>query len=286
MTGPPGSGARHARRADRRPVAAAAARGHVARREHRVGRGRAERRGPDAVAAVSRAAPHELRRRARRGRGSATRPREISLAHRGVLFLDELPEFGRDALSRRCASRFEQRREVARARSSRRSRGVPARGRDEDPCPCGYRGDGGATAASAALAARAIRGAGSCRAPLDRFDLQIDVPRVSFDDIADPRPPARSAAIREVVTRARERQFAHAPASSTRGSTRGPSWRVVTLGRAERAAETRGGSIPAQRAAHCACSRSRARSADLAASDDVVGEHVAEALRLRCRERT
>jgi len=219
------------------------------------------------------------------GGGGRPRPGEVSLAHRGVLFLDELPEFGRDALE---ALREPLESGIARISRVREQIAFPAEFQlvaAMNPCPCGYRGDG--TDRCKCSPWRLEQYAGRISGPLlDRFDLHIDVPRVSFDDIADPATPGESLAIRAAVTRARDRQIARAGKLNARLDARA-LWRAVTLGRAERALLKRA----ADRFRLSARSTLRvlkvARTiADLAASDGVAGEHVAEALQLRCRDKT
>jgi magnesium chelatase family protein len=218
------------------------------------------------------------------GGGSKPRPGEISLAHRGVLFLDELPEFGRDALE---ALREPLESGVARISRVHEQITFPAEFQlvaAMNPCPCGYRGDG--TDRCKCTPWRLEQYGGRISGPLlDRFDLQIDVPRVSFDDIAEPASCSESTGIRALVTRARERQIERGGRLNARLDARA-LWRVVTLGHAERALLRRA----ADRFRLSARSTLRvlkvARTiADLAARDGVATEHVAEALQLRCRER-
>ena len=218
------------------------------------------------------------------GGGSRPRPGEISLAHRGVLFLDELPEFGRPALE---ALREPLESGVARISRVHEQITFPAEFQlvaAMNPCPCGYRGDG--TDRCKCTPNRLEQYGSRISGPLlDRFDLQIDVPRVSFDDIAEPAAAGESAGVRALVTRARERQIARGGRLNSRLDARA-LWRVIALGRAERALLKRA----ADRFRLSARSTLRvlkvARTiADLAACDGVAAEHVAEALQLRCRER-
>jgi magnesium chelatase family protein len=115
--------------------------------------------------------------------------------------------------------------------------------------------------------------------------LQIDVPRVSFDDIAEPAACGESAAIRELVTRARAQQFERGGKLNARLDARA-LWRVVTLGRAERTLLKRAADHFRLSARSTLRVLKVARTiADLADSDGVASAHVAEALRLRCRDR-
>jgi len=218
------------------------------------------------------------------GGGSRPRPGEISLAHRGVLFLDELPEFRREALE---ALREPLESGVARISRVHEQITFPAEFQlvaAMNPCPCGYRGDG--TDRCQCTPTRLEHYRGRISGPLlDRFDLQIDVPRVSFDDIAEPASASESTAIRALVTRARGRQIERGGRLNARLDSRA-LWRVVTLDRPERALLKRA----ADRFRLSARSTLRvlkvARTiADLAGCDVVAAEHVAEALQLRCRDR-
>jgi magnesium chelatase family protein len=217
------------------------------------------------------------------GGGSRPRPGEISLAHRGVLFLDELPEFGRDALE---ALREPLESGVARISRVHEQITFPAEFQlvaAMNPCPCGYRGDG--TDRCKCTPARLEQYGARISGPLlDRFDLQIDVPRVSFDDIAEPATPGESSVVRAAVTRARARQIERAGKLNARLDARA-LWRVVALGRAERALLK----SAADRFRLSARSTLRvikvARTiADLSNNDGVATVHIAEALQLRCRQ--
>jgi magnesium chelatase family protein len=121
---------------------------------------------------------------------------------------------------------------------------------------------------------------------LDRFDLHIEVPRVAFADIGEPAAAGESAEVRELVTAARTVQLERGGRLNARLDTRG-LWQVVKLGPEQRELMKRA----AERWQLSARSSLRvlkvARTiADLAGSAQVTAEHVAEALQLRCRDRS
>ena len=141
------------------------------------------------------------------GGGVPPHPGEVSLAHRGVLFLDELPEFQRQALEV-----LRQPLEQGRVFISRATYAVsyPA---DfmllaaMNPCPCGYSTDPRheCTCTAQALARYRSKLSGPL---LDRIDMHVEVPAVSYDDIRSARSGPSSAQVRERVVRAREVQSA------------------------------------------------------------------------------
>ena len=218
------------------------------------------------------------------GGGSRPRPGEISLAHRGVLFLDELPEFGRDALE---ALREPLESGVARISRVHEHITFPAEFQlvaAMNPCPCGFRGDG-TDRCHCTPAKLAHYGARLSGPLLDRFDLHIEVPRVAFADIAEPSAVGESARLREAVAAARATQLERSGRLNARLDTRG-LWRVMNLGPEQRELLRRA----ADRWQLSARSSLRvlkvARTiADLAGSAQVTAGHVAEALQLRCRDR-
>ncbi|MDR0717193.1 MAG: YifB family Mg chelatase-like AAA ATPase [Azoarcus sp.] len=140
------------------------------------------------------------------GGGSIPQPGEISLAHHGVLFLDELPEFDRRVL--------ESLREplesgmVSVVRTRRRAE-FPARFQlvaAMNPCPCGYAGH--PARACTCTPAQIERYRARLSGPLlDRLDLIIEVPAVPFADLSARRTGESSAEVRARVTCARARQM-------------------------------------------------------------------------------
>jgi magnesium chelatase family protein len=218
------------------------------------------------------------------GGGTRPRPGEISLAHRGVLFLDELPEFSRGALE---ALREPLESGVARISRVHEQLAFPAEFTlvgAMNPCPCGYLGDG--TDRCHCTPGKLEHYRARISGPLlDRFDLHVEVPRVPFEDIAEPTPGTESAELRAHVERARARQLARAGRLNARLDARS-LWRVVTLGSEERALLKRATERWQLSARSALRVLKVARTiADLGGHDDVVAEHVAEALQLRCRDR-
>jgi magnesium chelatase family protein len=232
-----------------------------------------------------RAPHHTTSAQALVGGGSRPRPGEISLAHRGVLFLDELPEFSRGALE---ALREPLESGVARISRVHEQLAFPAEFTlvgAMNPCPCGFLGDG--TDRCKCTPGKLEQYRSRISGPLlDRFDMHIEVPRVPFADIAEPTSGGESGELRAVVERARATQLARSGKLNARLDARA-LWRVVTLGAAERSLLKRA----AERWELSARSLLRvlkvARTlADIAATETVAVVHVAEALQLRCRDRT
>ena len=137
------------------------------------------------------------------GGGSPPRPGEISLAHHGVLFLDELPEFPRAALEA-----LREPLETARitiARAARRAE-FPARFQfigAMNPCPCGWRGSAHRTCRC--TPDQVARYQGKLSGPLlDRIDLHVDVPPLTADELLKAGPGECTLDVRERSVRARD----------------------------------------------------------------------------------
>ncbi|MDX1673795.1 MAG: YifB family Mg chelatase-like AAA ATPase [Longimicrobiales bacterium] len=138
------------------------------------------------------------------GGGGIPRPGEASLAHHGVLFLDELPEFRRSALESLRQPLEDGSIHIGRARAAVR---LPARFMlvaAMNPCPCGYHGSERPCACSPTrIRNYRARVSGPL---LDRIDLHVSVRTPTAEALSDGRPAEASAAIRRRVTAARERQ--------------------------------------------------------------------------------
>ena len=155
-------------------------------------------------------APHHTSSRvALVGGGSVPQPGEVSLAHHGVLFLDELPEFSRGTIEALRQPLESGSVTVARAHSTVT---YPARFTlvaAMNPCPCGFRGtrESDCRCDDAAVARYVAKLSGPI---LDRVDLRVDVQRLPFDDMYAATENEDSQAIRARVETARERQTARA----------------------------------------------------------------------------
>jgi magnesium chelatase family protein len=133
------------------------------------------------------------------------RPGEISLAHRGVLFLDEIPEFGHAALEVLRQPLEDGVVSIGRARGTV---AFPAKFMlvaAMNPCSCGYYGDPqrACTCPDAVVQRYQKRLSGPL---LDRIDLHVEVPRIAYEKLAGEAPTESSAAVRERVEAARARQ--------------------------------------------------------------------------------
>ncbi len=139
------------------------------------------------------------------GGGSTPQPGEISLAHKGVLFLDEMPEFNRKTLEVLRQPLEEGSVTISRAL---RSTTFPAEFilvAAMNPCPCGYRSD--PRRACSCSPPQVEKYLGRISGPLlDRIDLHVEVPAVPFTQLAEMPPGPTSAEYRQQVLAARARQ--------------------------------------------------------------------------------
>jgi magnesium chelatase family protein len=133
------------------------------------------------------------------------KPGEISLAHNGVLFLDELPEMKRPVLEALRQPLEERRITIVRARHAIEFPASFALVAAMNPCPCGYHGSALRNCICDSGKVRRYRGRIS--GPLlDRLDLQVEVPQVDYKALTDARTGEPSARVRERVLAARARQ--------------------------------------------------------------------------------
>ena len=169
--------------------------------------GMTDRRRPLLTRRPFRSPHHTVSAVALAGGGSFPRPGEISLAHNGVLFLDELPEFSKEALEALRQPIEDGEVTITRAAGSVR---LPSRFMlvcAMNPCRCGWRGHpSGRCTCTAAMVERYVsRISGPL---LDRMDLHVPVPSVEFEAMRRRKKPEDSAAVKARVDEARARQAA------------------------------------------------------------------------------
>jgi magnesium chelatase family protein len=139
------------------------------------------------------------------GGGSVPTPGEISLAHHGILFLDELPEFNRRTLEVLRQPLEESRVTISRAIGSMTFPASLMLVAAMNPCPCGFRGDPKRRCNCTPM--QIERYLSKISGPLlDRIDIHVEVPPVPFRELSNERDGTDSQTIRSQVTRAREVQ--------------------------------------------------------------------------------
>lgn len=218
------------------------------------------------------------------GGGSGTpRPGEVSLAHNGVLFLDEMPEFPRNVLEQLRQPLEENAVLLARANMTLQ---FPARFMlvaAMNPCPCGFFGD--ATRECRCTGALIQRYLGKISGPLlDRIDLHIEVAAVPYQELRSGTPSVTSAEIRDRIGVARETQRkrgyynAHMPHHALR--------QLCALDPAgERTLELAVKRMGLSARAHDRILKVARTVADLAGQEAVAAKHLAEAVQYRSLDR-
>jgi magnesium chelatase family protein len=223
------------------------------------------------------------------GGGSTPRPGEVSLAHGGVLFLDELPEFRRNVLE---VLRQPMEDGVVTLSRAAMSLTYPARfmlAAAMNPCPCGYLGDPlhSCTCGPLTIARYRSRISGPL---LDRIDIHLEVPAVAYGDLVAESGDESSAAIRARVDQARAVQRArfqgqrgvHANAHMTARDLRRHCRLSAPVESVLRQAVTRLGL--SARAYHRVLKIART-IADLAGAVELTTAHVSEAIQYRSLDR-
>ncbi len=223
------------------------------------------------------------------GGGAGPRPGEVSLAHNGVLFLDELPEFRRNVLEALREPLEERTVTVARARGTLR---LPARFQlvaAMNPCPCGALGSRAQGCGCTPGQIRAYQ-ARISRPLLDRIDLYAEVPAIAYAEMGGPQGEP-SAAIAARVRETRERQGARIARTRALTNADLPSEQVRRLATPD-AAGSQLLAIAVDRLgltgrAHDRILRVARTLADMEGTDAVAARHVAESLQFRrCKSDT
>ena len=220
------------------------------------------------------------------GGGRMPRPGEISLAHRGVLFLDELPEFGQNVLEVLRQPLEDKQVTISRAQGTITYPANFMLVAAMNPCPCGFYSDPtrDCTCSASNIARYQKRISGPL---LDRIDIHIEVPRVDYEKLADKRQIENSAMIQARVQAARDRQLQRLKdAKLTCNAEMGPA-EVRDFCTTDAAAEKLLKSAMQQlhlsaRAFHRVLKLART-IADLADSEMIAANHIAEAIQYRPR---
>jgi len=233
-----------------------------------------------------RAPHHTVSANALVGGGAIPRPGEISLAHHGVLFLDELPEFPRSVLEV-----LRQPLEDGAVTVSRASATVtyPARFMlvaSLNPCPCGYHGDRlrGCTCSPFAIRKYLSKVSGPL---LDRIDIHVEVPRLPYEDMSRHEPAESSAAVRARVEAARMRQRVRLDGRANAAMHAKELRQCCALG--DECRNVLGSAVARlhlSARAHDRILRVARTIADLTGADRIEAEHLAEAIGYRGLDRT
>jgi magnesium chelatase family protein len=222
------------------------------------------------------------------GGRSIPMPGEISLAHNGVLFLDELPEFNRRTLEVLRQPLEDGRITISRAKSTTSFPADFMLVAALNPCPCGYRGDPRRQCQCALP--QVERYMGKISGPLvDRIDIHLEVPAVPFRELSASRPGTSSAQMREAVLAARLRQARRFEGRGTRSNARMNSREVREFCRLDPpAAELLRAAVAdlgLSARAHDKVLRVARTIADLDAADTIACQHVSEAINYRLLDR-
>lgn len=222
------------------------------------------------------------------GGGAKARPGEVSLAHNGVLFLDELPEFRRETLEALRQPLEDGFVSVTRVGGQNRYQSHAALVAAMNPCPCGYHGDP-RHACTCRPEQRARYRARLSGPLLDRIDVHVEVPAVPYEDLRSEQPGESSADMAQRVSAARQRQqarFAGTPVRCNAGLSGALLERHCAPdaeGDALLRAAVRGLGLSAR--AYTRILRLARTIADLDDSPGLRGEHMAEAISLRVLDR-
>ena len=235
-----------------------------------------------------RAPHHTVSDRALVGGGAFPRPGEVSLAHRGVLFLDELPEYGRNTLDALRQPLEDGRVTVSRAAQALTFPADCMLVAAMNPCPCGYATDPLHTCVCSTRQMQQYQ-ARLSGPLLDRIDMHIHVPAVPYEDLQKASPGVSSAAIRKRVMAARAIQEARYAGTTCRTNADLSGKLLETccaLGPAERAFLGKAVERLALSArAYTRILRISRTIADLAGAERLTIPHLAEAIACRVLDR-
>ncbi|MBX7104631.1 MAG: YifB family Mg chelatase-like AAA ATPase [Gemmataceae bacterium] len=222
------------------------------------------------------------------GGGHIPTPGEISMAHHGVLFLDELPEFNRKSLEVLRQPLEEGRVTISRALASSTFPANFILVAAMNPCPCGFLGSPLRPCKCTPI--QVEKYLGKVSGPLlDRIDLHIEVPAVPYQELAASADGTTSTAMREQVARARAAQAARFGTGSVQANGRMTGRQLRKFATPDAAGQSLLKSamedLGLSARAHDRILRMARTIADLAGSDKVAGDHVSEAINYRTLDR-
>ena len=237
-----------------------------------------------------RAPHHTISQVALVGGGTNPQPGEISLAHNGILFCDELPEFQRSVLEVLRQPLEDRIINISRAKYSTTFPCSFMFVASMNPCPCGYYNH--PTKACVCTPGQIVRYLNKISGPLlDRIDLQIEITPLSFEEMSRTAPGETSAAIRERVIKARkiqEERFASEPGIHCNAQMNSRLMKQYAQPDEEgmnllREAMNR---LQLSARAYDRILRVSRTIADLAGSDHILSEHISEAIGYRNLDRS
>jgi magnesium chelatase family protein len=223
------------------------------------------------------------------GGGSPPSPGEISMAHNGILFLDELPEFDRKTLEVLRQPLEDGVVTISRALASSTFPADFMLIAALNPCPCGYRND--PRRECQCTVPQVERYMSKISGPLlDRIDIHIEVPAVSFKELSDAAEGTSSATLRaEVVTARKAQQRRFVNIESTRQNAQLSSRQIRQFCRLDRDSlnqlKTSVNEMGLSARAHDKVLRVARTIADLGESDAIRLEHIQEAINYRMLDR-
>ena len=220
------------------------------------------------------------------GGGTVPTPGEISMAHNGVLFLDELPEFPRRSLEALRQPLEEGKVTISRALHSSEFPASFILTAAMNPCPCGYMGD--PKSACKCTPPVIEKYMGRVSGPLlDRIDMHIEVPSVPYQELSAKADGTGSAVMREQVERARvvQRERFGKPNTNSRMTSRQTRKYCVLNDDAKALLQAAMDDLGLSARAHDRILRVGRTIADLDGSPDIAAAHISEAIGYRSLDR-